>query len=174
MQCVATARAYRAALDRKFRPADRANWNGRKPRQGGAAKGTGGGEQGATQTIDWTSKHANHGAPPHCPRWRNVGDAKAGVAREDTPHSRARALRAALCAKYTAEWKKRSTAGCRSQDSACGGAGTAALWKRLPPLRMRAGRLARRGVRKRRPCRLPPAAGSRLSTRTRPAPPATA
>lgn len=53
-------------------PAVIANWNGRKPRQRGAANSAGGGQESTTNSIYRTSQHANHGAPPCSLRWRNV------------------------------------------------------------------------------------------------------
>ena len=69
---VAAARAHGSALDGKLRPADIANWHGRKLRQRGAAESTGGRKEGATQGVHGTSKHASHCAPTGSLRWRNV------------------------------------------------------------------------------------------------------
>ncbi len=173
MKRVAAARAHRSALNREFRPANRANWNGRETRQGGAAKGAGGGEHGATQTIDWTSEHANHRTPPSRLRWRNVGFAKAGLPVEDTPRIGRRQERRPMRQVYSIA-KLDFYRGLPRPEF-----GPLAVRAHRSPQRIATvedarGPPARLGVRRRQPCRLPPDTGAPTSTRTRPAPPATA
>lgn len=44
------------------------NWRGGEMRQGGSAENTGGGKEGTTQGIHWTSEHPRNGAPTGCLR----------------------------------------------------------------------------------------------------------
>src|SRR5580658_9664197 len=82
---VTAAGADGPGLDAELRPANRADWSGRELRHGVAAKIARGRKKSATQTIDWTSEHANHSAPARGLRQGKVGDADGGVFREDAP-----------------------------------------------------------------------------------------
>jgi len=68
IQRVAASRAHDSALDRNLGPADIANWNGRKSRQRGAAKRTGGGKKCWTNCVYRTSEYAHYRAPTGCLR----------------------------------------------------------------------------------------------------------
>ena len=72
-------------LDRKLAPARITDWNGRKVRQVGAAKNTGGRKEDATDGIHGTSEYASYRAPAGSLRWWTECQ-RTEVYAEDAPH----------------------------------------------------------------------------------------
>ena len=68
VQRVAASPARPCVADGYFSPAGIANWNGRKSRQRGAAKSTGGGKKCGTNCVQRTSEYPHNRAPTGCLR----------------------------------------------------------------------------------------------------------
>jgi hypothetical protein len=66
VKLVSASTAYGTVMDCDFSPAGITNWNGRELRQGGSAKRTGGGKNGAANCIQRTSENAYDRTPTGC------------------------------------------------------------------------------------------------------------